>query len=177
VLLYQNDRVAKLAAKAGGPTARWTMANVNAIIASSLAGVLMPVEADRGANAGSRNCNLWELCATVCPCPGWKFAQAYSFPVDPESRASSGFAPRTPSSLPFADKLLATVPKFRTDKSPARTIAAQLVYVCPSHEGGEHTKGWRGFRGVHGARERIHPTPSSSFGSFVLLPAKTHKAY
>ena len=126
--MYQNDRVAKLAALTAA-AARWTMADVNAIIASSLAGVLMPVEADRGANAGSRNCNLWELCATVCPCPGWKFAQAYSFPVDPESRASSGFAPRTPSSLPFADKLLATVPKFRTDKSPARTIAAQLVYV------------------------------------------------
>eukprot|EP00040_Diaphanoeca_grandis_P023992 m.131251 g.131251 ORF g.131251 m.131251 type:complete len:440 (-) comp29532_c0_seq1:61-1380(-) len=127
VILFQNDQVKKLAAPMGNAS-QWSMQDTNDIIASSMAGVLLPVIGAQQQNARARFGNLWELCTTVCPSPDWKFVHASSFPYGLKQKgASSGFAGRTASSVALAELLLGTLPRYDVNKAKISTISAQLI--------------------------------------------------
>lgn len=111
-IIFQNGSIMK-----GSSKKSWSMIDINDTIANSLASVLMPIND----GCGSRDGNIWELSASVCPSPSWKFVDTFSHHL----MAGSVYEVTSPT---IVDKFLQKIPKYTLDKKNVKTISAQLIF-------------------------------------------------
>jgi len=155
VFLYENDKVLEASqqrlrgdAKAGRtatppPGARVGLEALNETIGSSMAGVFVPVAGDGGHNQASQNIDLWELSASVCPAPDWKFVELYhvssAVAASSDAKKKGAGAAKGPhatgtargaqgGALASTKKLMEAVPRYSSANVLARTLSAQFIY-------------------------------------------------